>query len=440
MSSAAGAEDRPGGPARPEAVLVEPARQRLLTLAADLLGRMDAERVPPALRPIARFAPTKRARLGAAALAAALDADEGFRDEVAAVVEESTPQLVEAVRNHTSTAASDPLDTAVVAYLIRSDGWQDVLVEANERWAAERVREQADAGEQARLREELAEARSRIKAQQAELREQVADAAARASAELAEAKRQLRARTAELRAAEGAREQAEAVAAQAEQQRVDAASSHEAEVRRLRARIGELERSAESARRGARTGRDLDDARLWLLVDTLTQAASGIRRELSLPAPSMRPADTVGAGETADASRRADDPAVLNRLLALPHVHLIVDGYNVTKTGYGELALAAQRSRLISSMAAVYGQSGAEITVVFDGGARPPAQPPSPRGVRVLFSAPDEIADDVIRRLVAAEPPGRPTVVVTSDQEIVTDVRREGAWAVPSSVLLARLG
>ncbi len=60
--------------------------------------------------------------------------------------------------------------------------------------------------------------------------------------------------------------------------------------------------------------------------------------------------------------------------------------------------------------------------------------------MRVLFSAPDEIADDLIRRLVAAEPPGRPLVVVTSDREVVTDVRRAGAWTVPSAALLARLG
>jgi predicted RNA-binding protein with PIN domain len=60
--------------------------------------------------------------------------------------------------------------------------------------------------------------------------------------------------------------------------------------------------------------------------------------------------------------------------------------------------------------------------------------------VRVLFSAPGEIADDLIRRLVAAEPSGRALVVVTSDGEIVRDVTRAGAWTVPATVLLERLG
>jgi predicted RNA-binding protein with PIN domain len=119
---------------------------------------------------------------------------------------------------------------------------------------------------------------------------------------------------------------------------------------------------------------------------------------------------------------------------------VIVDGYNVTKNGYGDLPLADQRKRLIGALATLAGRSGAEVTIAFDGGARPPAQPPVPRGVRVLFSAADEIADDLIRRLVAAEPEGRPVVVVTSDQQIVTDVGRAGAWTVPSEVLLARLG
>jgi predicted RNA-binding protein with PIN domain len=80
------------------------------------------------------------------------------------------------------------------------------------------------------------------------------------------------------------------------------------------------------------------------------------------------------------------------------------------------------------------------VTVAFDGSTKPPAAPHVPRGLRVLFSAPDETADDLIRRLVAAEPPGRPLVVVTADREIVADVQREGAWTVPSAVLLARLG
>jgi predicted RNA-binding protein with PIN domain len=172
-----------------------------------------------------------------------------------------------------------------------------------------------------------------------------------------------------------------------------------------------------------------------------------LRRELSLPAGTLRPADAVaiaGSGGSPDlpaqGARTVRDGAALDRLLDLPQVHLIIDGYNVTKTGYPELPLIDQRTRLMTSLAALRSRSAMEITIVFDGSVRPPSQPRVPRGVRVLFSAADELADDLIRRLVAAEPSGRPLVVVTTDAQVVSDVLRAGAWTVPSAVLLARLG
>lgn len=421
-------------------MLTEPARQRLVAIAADLLARMPADEVPAALRTIARFTPAKRARLGAATLAAALDADDDFRARVAAVVAEASPQLARAVRDGTSTAASDPVDTAIVAYLTRPDGWAHAVAQANARWAGGRGQDDGSSAQIGKLREELAELRAKSKSEPARMRRSVQEAEAATAVETAALKRALRTRTTDLRAATRAVEQAQTALADAHR-RIDAeASAHQAELRRTRSRISELERTAETTRRGARADRDIDDARLWLLVDTLTQAAAGIRRELTLPAPAVRPGDTVASVPAGAGLRRADDPAAVDRLLALPNVHVIVDGYNVTKTGYGELSLSAQRSRLIGAMATLAGRSGAEVTVVFDGGERPPAQPAVPRGVRVLFSAADEIADDLIRRLVAAEPAGRPVIVVTSDWQVVTDVQRAGAWTVPSAVLLARSG
>src|SRR5207244_2982215 len=115
-------------------------------------------------------------------------------------------------------------------------------------------------------------------------------------------------------------------------------------------------------------------------------------------------------------ARADDDPAVLDDLLALPRVHLVVDGYNVTKTGYGSLTLAEQRARLVGALAALAGRTRAEVTCVFDGAAlEGPVLSTPPRGVRVLFSREGRTADQVIRRLVRAEPPGRPVVVVSSD-------------------------
>jgi predicted RNA-binding protein with PIN domain len=120
-------------------------------------------------------------------------------------------------------------------------------------------------------------------------------------------------------------------------------------------------------------------------------------------------------------------------------VHLIVDGYNVTKTGWPELALATQRERLVAATAPLAARTGAEATLVFDGAGVVGVPTHSVRGVRVLFSEAGELADDLIRSLVAAEPAGRPLVVVTSDRAVADSVRRRGAHPVPSAVLLSRL-
>ena len=425
----------------PEAVLVEPARAGLIALAADVIGRLPADEVPSSLRAVARFTPAKRTRLGGTALAAALDGDEQFRDTVARYVVESSPDLVAALRDGTETTAADPIDVALVAYLTRPPGWRAAIEAANLRWSREREHAQTGRAELAALRSEIAELRAQARGEQARTRDAVADARRAAENEIAALRKSLRERIRELRQAERERDAARADAAQARGRWEAQAAAQETELRRQRARLADAERAVETARRGLRAERDVDDARLWLLIDTLVQAATGVRRELSLAAPTVRPADAVeSAGSTARVARSVDSPAALDQLLVLPNTHLIVDGYNVTKTGYGDLSLADQRARLIGALATLAAQTGAEITVAFDGGTKPPAQPPTPRGVRVLFSAPDEIADDLIRRLVAAEPSGRPVVVVTSDRQVATDTARDGAWTAPSAVLLARLG
>jgi predicted RNA-binding protein with PIN domain len=118
----------------------------------------------------------------------------------------------------------------------------------------------------------------------------------------------------------------------------------------------------------------------------------------------------------------------------------VVDGYNVTKAGYGTLSLEAQRNRLLAGLSGLAAQTGAEMTAVFDGAVRDsPVATAAPRGVRLLFSAPGQIADDLIRELVRAEPVGRPVVVVSSDREVADSVRAMGARPVGSAALLRRL-
>jgi predicted RNA-binding protein with PIN domain len=59
--------------------------------------------------------------------------------------------------------------------------------------------------------------------------------------------------------------------------------------------------------------------------------------------------------------------------------------------------------------------------------------------VRVLFSRKGETADELIRRLVRAEPAGRPIVVVSSDKEVAEGVKRHGAYPMSSDSLLRRI-
>ena len=101
-----------------------------------------------------------------------------------------------------------------------------------------------------------------------------------------------------------------------------------------------------------------------------------------------------------------------------------------------DLSLERQRERLLGGLAPLAARTAAEVTVVFDAGAsreRPVVS--RPRGIRVLYSREGVIADDVIRELVAAEPTGRPVVVVTSDNAVVADVVRDGARACGAEAL-----
>jgi hypothetical protein len=59
--------------------------------------------------------------------------------------------------------------------------------------------------------------------------------------------------------------------------------------------------------------------------------------------------------------------------------------------------------------------------------------------VRVRFSLPGQTADELIRDLIAAEPEGRPGVVVSSDREVADGVRRPGVRAVDAAALVGLL-
>jgi predicted RNA-binding protein with PIN domain len=417
--------------------LPEPVRQRVVGLASDALAELTTDELPPALRPFARFAPARRARLAATPLAAALDSDAQFRQRVAARYRQRAPHLIEALEGGRTPPAVDPLEVAAAAYLVRPNGWADLLSSIAER--LERETAASASGREAKtvekLREQLADARNEARQERDRLRSDLATL----KEENATLRRTLKHARDRAKAAEQRAEEEASAAGEIREQAAAEVARMEAELRRLRARLGEAESAAESARRTVREGRDQADIRLRLLVDTLVDAAQGLRRELALPPTQTRPADTVRASEPGAGSQLsgADAEASLEALLALPQVHLIVDGYNVTKTAWPTIPLETQRTRLVNAMGGLVAQTRAELTVVFDG-ANLDAVPQIsvPRGVRVRFSPGGVTADDVIRELVAAEPAGRPVVVVSSDREIADSVRRSGARPVPASGLV----
>jgi predicted RNA-binding protein with PIN domain/regulator of replication initiation timing len=421
-------------------------RTRVVGLAADALGRMAGEVVPASLVRVATFAPQRRARLAASQIASVLEADDAFRDRVATDVRAQVPDLAQALEAGAAPSAADPVDLAAVAYLIRPPGWAELVAAAGEAAVAEESATRGHATRQVdQLRRQVETLTESLKDTRARQREQVAAL----KAENSDLRHKLGDARGRVRTAEEAASQAMAAADDARAGAAAAATRQEAEVRRLRTRVEELERDLNAVRRTERAERDTGTLRARLLLDTLLDTAQGLRRELALPPVEGSPADAVEAHVAEHGSRAAsghgslasDDPALLEQLLALPRVHLVVDGYNVTKTAWPELSLERQRDRLLGGLAPLASRSGAEVTVVFDAAAtrdRPVVN--RPRGVRVLYSREGVIADDVIRELVAAEPTGRPVVVVTSDNAVVADVVRDGARACGAAALTRLLG
>ena len=130
---------------------------------------------------------------------------------------------------------------------------------------------------------------------------------------------------------------------------------------------------------------------------------------------------------------------------------LVVDGYNVIYKSARYLARMDEtaegdpfeqaRELLISDVAA-YAKGHYEPVVVFDaaGNVSPERPDLSPAGVRVIFSAAGESADEVIERLVTeARLAPHAVTVVTSDRTIRATVGGIPVTRVSSDVLVSNM-
>jgi predicted RNA-binding protein with PIN domain len=432
-------EEPPGDSTVDWTALPDAVRTRIAELGAEALGALPKVDVPQQLRAVARFTPAKRARLGAGAIIASLRDSVAFRTAVVEWCREHRPATLD-------LAGDDAAAVAAAAVLLGEDTAPHYVELVSRRASDAGLRAQRDTAvaRADRAEHELAKVRAELDT----LQGSVDKVRAEGEVELERLRKRLREQGVRVRAAKDEADNASAeiarIRAEADAQVKALTEQRDRERDRAeseRTRAERAEADAEIARQSAREARQADEVRLALLVDTLDGAVTGLRRELALGGSGPRPADLVrGATEAHGSVSRVEDPAALERLLTLPTVHVVVDGYNVTKTGYPELSLSEQRERLIRQLAALAARTSAEVTLVFDGAGVVAVPTTAPRGVRVLFSDPGVLADDVIRALVTAEPEGRPVVVVTSDRAVADSVRRRGAHPVPSAVLLARLG
>jgi predicted RNA-binding protein with PIN domain len=451
----------------------------LLDEAAAVLRTLDDGAVPPGLRALRGFH-ARGLHAGAARqqLRRTVETDERFR---ACVVESflARPEVAAVLEGWSAAAAPERLaedaarhDLPLVAsalYAARPPGYLFGLGVAC--GLASAVREEAaraaeaEAAEEGRRRAEQAardaeEQRAQARAQAAELerrlREERAGRAAREQAARREAEAARREADAARREADEARRLAEAAGQRA--------ARAEERAERLRRQVTELERALEKARRAERDAaaarppsagdvRTLAEAadlarRLAEALGGLADAAGGgggprpapaTPAAAAAPGPAGGPARRVGSRPTFRLPPGVvlESPEGLDAALRTPGAALVVDGYNVAMRAWPRAAAADQRERLTTALAACSGRIRAAVTVVFDGadedlGARPRSSP----GVRVVFSAPGQEADEVVVAEARRLTPTAPVLVASSDRWVQDHAEACGARVLDADAFL----
>jgi predicted RNA-binding protein with PIN domain len=438
-----------------------------LELALDV-ARISAKARPPVappgpLRPYLRF--TKVTTPVLDAVRRAVDGDEGFRQRVALV------------------AGEDDVGRAGYLWLHRPDGWQqeldDLLLAAD----SGEARSDGQEREEGQEREARRQIEAELRALRADLAAQRAEAVAQRKAR-AEAEDALAAALSEkLKLADDRSEAIRLLKA------VEArAAQNAAERNQLRRRLrDQQEPSAVPSAPASQTDRPVpaplpappeppparpdpplagsDPEAAGRALSEAAEAAASLARALGDLARSVR---AERAADTARPAPRAapprpmappasppplprepvslppgvldDGPDAAYHLLRVSGAVLLVDGYNVTKSAWPDLAPAEQRARLVQALGTLTARTGIEIDAVFDGADIVASTPLlSPRGVRVRYSEPNIEADDVILKLVDEYPRTRAVVVASSDARVREGARRGGANVLHATQLLAAI-
>ena len=345
---------------------------------------------------------------------AALEAEPGFFAAVAAV------------------ATADSVDEVGLLWLQQPDGWRRSIERlldeaehgrsADQGAAAERQeRKRREAAEQRaeRYRRDLDEVRAALAAEhelrtgtEAE-RERLADELAKVRARVEELERAARRTVGTARAADAR------------------AGMVEGELESLRAELAAAIAARDAALADRVAGHEVIGVDLDRVRELLGEAILLTRGPLARQRHRRRSALPLAGGLLAGSEAAAE------HLLRHPGVLVLVDGYNVAKTGWPSLSLDAQRDRCVEAAERLARRWGTLIHVVFDGADVVGAHSSARRLVKVQFSPAGVLADDVLRAEVRAIDPDRPVVVVTDDRAVVADVRSDGANHVSSPVFLA---
>lgn len=417
---------------------------RALRRAVDRLPRAD---LPAGLRPYAGWTPDSLAApRPRRAVARALAEDVRLRVEIG-----------QAMGDRSALDAADRLDTArlveqhgeeaAVVALVAGGRWRDLAVVAaaaaerlasEDRSVSEMPAERPRAGEAARRRLSSALADARDERDTQRRRADAADERARREKttrrELEEEVARLQQRVEEL-----------------DERLLEDRRRHQKRLGRLQRRLAEAEaRVRVDQSRGARVVHDLErlagELRAALDPDEASEggppppAASsevGVAR-----VPRSLPAADSGRPCRLPPGIAADGAAAVEALLQVPGLEVVLDGYNVTMDARGRphTSLADQRQWLVKHAGGVVARFGRRLTVVFDGTEERPAPAPAARGVRVVFSTGEEIADERVGHIVGQLDPSVPVLVVSSDGEVRCAAEDTGANVASSRAFLEATG
>jgi predicted RNA-binding protein with PIN domain len=437
----------------------------LLDAAGSVLRALDARDVPASVRSLVGFDARGLMR-GAARrqLQRALEADEGFRERVADgfLARDDVAELRERWSARDALTLVDDAGRegklallASMLYAARPEGWTFGFGVAYGAAARDAEDAQLRAEARGRAAELAGAAEARRRADAARLR---ADEQRERAEEELRAERQSRREG--LVAAELARDEAlheAAVATDALGAARAATTEAATRAERAEARVVELGAALAEARGLPRQA--IDPAALHDVAHEMRGIADqldGLAAPPPAPPSAPSPLPPATRAPLAAASSRprprprrtrptcppgviADSRAGLDGMLRTRGVLLVVDGYNVSKTAWGDAPLEEQRQRLVAALAELHLRIRCEVIVVFDGADVRGVPLPRKPGVRVVFSDASETADDVVVREAGVPATTIPIVVASSDAEVKTRAEAVGAAVVQSSVLLSVL-